>query len=226
MVYQPIVKWSERQVFAYEALVRNGEPTLRAPDALFDCATSLGRLVELGRAIRRSVAETMAATGVHRLFVNLHPRDLDDDELLSGEAPLSKFAHRVVLEITERSTLGRVSDLKARLARLRQLGFKLAVDDLGAGYAGLNWFAQLEPDVVKLDMSLIRHIDTEPTKQRLVGSMLTLCRDLGILVVAEGIETAAERAALVRNGCDLLQGYLLARPGQAFPEPSFGDEPA
>jgi EAL domain-containing protein (putative c-di-GMP-specific phosphodiesterase class I) len=88
------------------------------------------------------------------------------------------------------------------------------VDDLGAGYAGLTSFAALEPDVVKLDMALVRGVDREPIKHRLVGSMTRLCRDLGILVVAEGVETSAEKEALQELGCDLLQGYLFGRPGR------------
>jgi EAL domain-containing protein (putative c-di-GMP-specific phosphodiesterase class I) len=95
---------------------------------------------------------------------------------------------------------------------LRALGFRIAIDDLGAGYAGLTSFAILEPEVVKLDMSLVRGVNDEPIKRRLVSSMVTLCKELGILVVAEGIETEAERETLASVGCDLLQGFLLGRP--------------
>jgi EAL domain-containing protein (putative c-di-GMP-specific phosphodiesterase class I)/ActR/RegA family two-component response regulator len=221
MAYQPIVRWSSRGVLAYEALVRNDDSLLRSPDALFGCAGELGRLQRLGRAIRRLVADAMTNEPDRTFFVNLHPQDLDDDELLSESAPLSHHASRVVLEITERSALTRVGDLRARLLRLRQMGYRLAVDDLGAGYAGLNWFAQLEPDVVKLDMSLTRDVDSTPTKRRLVQSLTSLCGDLGIAVVAEGIETAAERDAVVECGCDLLQGYLFAKPSRTFPSPTF-----
>ncbi len=226
MAYQPIVRWSSRSVLAYEALVRNDDSLLRSPDALFDCAGQLGRLNRLGRTIRREVAEAMARAPEQVFFVNLHPHDLDDDELLSSSAPLSPFASRVVLEVTERAALTHIGDLRARLLRLRQMGYRLAVDDLGAGYAGLNWFAQLEPDVVKLDMSLTRDADTVPTKRRLIQSLTTLCGDLGIEVVAEGIETAAERDTVVACGCDVLQGYLFAKPGRELLTPSFGPETA
>jgi EAL domain-containing protein (putative c-di-GMP-specific phosphodiesterase class I) len=101
------------------------------------------------------------------------------------------------------------------------MGYRLAVDDLGAGYAGLTWFTQLEPEVVKLDMSLIRGIDSEPTKQKLARSMASLCHDLGILVIGEGVETAAEQKGLVTAGLDLLQGYFFARPGPPFPNVEF-----
>jgi EAL domain-containing protein (putative c-di-GMP-specific phosphodiesterase class I) len=220
MAYQPIVHWSERAVFAHEALVRNEEPALRAPDALLTAADTLGRLFDVGRAVRRSVAATIERTSAPCVFVNLHPRDLEDEELLSPRSPLSRFASKVVLEVTERASLSGIYDLPVKLASLRKLGYRLAVDDLGAGYAGLTSFTQLEPDVVKLDMSLTRSIDREPTKQKLVASMTRLCNDLGILVVGEGVETAAERDALAASGCDLLQGYHFAKPGPPFPTPN------
>lgn len=221
MAYQPIVRWSTREVFAYEALVRNDEPTLCRPDALFSAAEALGRLFDLGRTIRRSVAATIEATGAPCTFVNLHPCDLEDEELFSPASPLARVASRVVLEVTERASLDAVRDVRTRLAALRNLGFRLAVDDLGAGYAGLTAFAQLQPEVVKLDMSLVRGVDAEPTKRKLVESMARLCRELGMLVVAEGVETRSERDALVAAGCDLLQGYYFARPGSAFPAVDF-----
>jgi EAL domain-containing protein (putative c-di-GMP-specific phosphodiesterase class I)/ActR/RegA family two-component response regulator len=221
MAYQPIVHWSSRSVFAYEALVRNEEPSLRSPDALFETAEKLDRLLVLGRAVRKSVAETIERTDVSCMFVNLHPRDLQDPEILDPRAPLSRVANRVVLEMTERASLDEIPDLRATLASLRRLGYRIAVDDLGSGYAGLVWFAQLEPDVVKLEMALTRSIHNEPTKQKLVETMARLCGELGILVIAEGVETAPERDALATTGCDLMQGYHFAKPGAPFPSVSF-----
>ncbi len=208
---------SAREVFAYEALVRTEEPSLLRPDLLIGAAEALGRLCDLGRAVREHVAVTIRDLGPPCVFVNLHPDDLRDEELYSANAALSRVAGRVVLELTERVSLDAVPDLRVRLATLRGLGFRLAVDDLGAGYAGLTSFAQLEPEVVKLDMALTRGVDAEPTKAKLIRSMTHLCSELGIMVVAEGVETRAERAALVGLGCDLLQGYLLAKPGRPFP---------
>jgi EAL domain-containing protein (putative c-di-GMP-specific phosphodiesterase class I) len=218
LAYQPIVSWSGQSVFAYEALLRCEEPTLRRPDEFLAAADRLGRLTELGRTIRARTAAMLGEGRAEGLsFVNLHPLDLEDDELYSADAPLSAFASRVVLEITERAALDRISDPMARMTRLRSLGFRIAVDDLGAGYAGLNSFAQLEPEVVKVDMSLVRGIDRSVTKQRLLRSIVDLCRDLGIDMVAEGIETVEERDMVVHLGTDLCQGYLFARP--AFPHP-------
>ena len=120
-----------------------------------------------------------------------------------------------MLELTERSSFEHVPNLRARVSLLRRLGYRLAVDDLGAGYAGLTSFAALNPHVVKLDMSLVRGSDSEPVKQRVIASMTSLCKEFGIMVVAEGIETIGERDTVVALGCDLIQGFLLGRPMEA-----------
>jgi EAL domain-containing protein (putative c-di-GMP-specific phosphodiesterase class I)/ActR/RegA family two-component response regulator len=222
LAYQPIVSWPTKSVIAYEALLRSPDPSLPRPGAMIDAAERLGRVQELGRLVRERVARQAAElpAGV-LLFVNLHPSDLMDEELLSSRAPLAAFASRVVLEITERASLHDVRDVRERLAALRKLGYRIALDDLGAGYAGLSSFALLEPEVVKLDMTLIRNLDRDPTKQTLVRTMASMCRELGMQVVAEGIETEAERRAVESAGCELLQGHLFAEAGDAFPTPRF-----
>jgi EAL domain-containing protein (putative c-di-GMP-specific phosphodiesterase class I)/CheY-like chemotaxis protein len=217
---QPIVSWSGRSIYAYETLLRTDEPTLRSPLDFFDAAERLGKAAELGRIIRRHVAAMLAgARPPGHLFVNLHPADLEDPELYADDGALTPYASQVVLEITERAALDRIHELSARVTRLRKFGYRIAIDDLGAGYAGLTSFAQLEPEVVKVDMSLVRGIDSSPVKQKLVRSIIALCTELGIQLVAEGIETPAERDALVALGGDLCQGYLFAKPGRGFPTP-------
>jgi EAL domain-containing protein (putative c-di-GMP-specific phosphodiesterase class I) len=222
MACQPIVNWKERRVFGYEALLRSAEPSLPSPPEILDAAERLGRLPDLGRLIRRRVAEQAAeAPAGLKFFVNLHAADLNDDDLFDPAAPLVKMADRVVLEITERASLEIVKNVDVRVKKLRELGFVLAVDDLGSGYAGLTSFTLLDPALAKLDMSLIRGIDAHPRKQTIVRSMCRLCEELGILVVAEGVEKEAERDALADLGCDLLQGYLFARPERGLPTPRF-----
>jgi len=225
VAFQPIVSWEEHRVYGYEALVRSAEPALSNPALLIEAAERLGKMTDLSRAIRRRAARETPPDDA-KLFVNLHPHDLLDEDLYSPDAPLSRLADRVVLEITERASPSGIADLEMRLNRLRTLGFQIAVDDLGAGYAGLTAFTQLDPDVVKLDMSLIRHIDTDPKKRCIVARLVEMCADLKIVVVAEGIETAGERDVLVDLGCDKLQGYLFARPGQPFPAVSWGPQGA
>jgi EAL domain-containing protein (putative c-di-GMP-specific phosphodiesterase class I)/CheY-like chemotaxis protein len=218
MAFQPIVCWSEKRIHAYEALVRNDEPSLSRPDHLFNAAEQLHRVQELGRHIRRAVAvAAVNAPPDVNLFVNLHASDLADEELYDADAPLAPFADRIVFEITERASLEKIKDIQERMIVLRARGYRIAVDDLGAGYAGLSSLASLQPEVVKLDMSLVRNVDKQPIKQRLVASLQTLGGPLGIRVVAEGVETVAERDTLVNIGCDLFQGYLFARPGRPFP---------
>lgn len=218
MAFQPIVSWNTREIYGYEALVRTEEPTLPHPGALFDAAERLGRLQELSRTIRRKVAQAIEHAPKNvSIFVNLHTRDLLDEELFAQSSPLSAYASQLVFEITERTALDEVQDVPSRVATLRELGYRIAIDDLGAGYAGLTTFAQLEPEVVKLDMSLVRGVHNTPTKRKLIQTMATLCQELGMLVIAEGIETVDERDILEQLGCNLMQGFYFARPGRGFP---------
>ena len=222
IAFQPIVSWKQQRTVAYEALVRNEEPSLARPPDLVAAAAELGRLDELGRVIRASIARSVAALPPDiRIFVNLHPTDLSDDELLSVSAPLSAIAERVVLEITERGPLCDVPDLSRRLQALSLLGYQIAVDDLGEGYSGLHAFVQLEPDIVKLDRCLIHNIQDNEPRRQVVASMIALCEKMSIQIIAEGVETFAERDTLVDLGGDLLQGYLFARPARSFPTPRF-----
>lgn len=211
--YQPIVWSRDQRVFGHEALVRTKEPALLHPAAFLNAAARLGRLYELGRGIRQRAAADLEREPGRTVLVNLQPLDLSDPELYAPDSPLRAHARAVILEITERASLEGVADLRAKVARLRGFGYRIAVDDLGAGYAGLTTFASLEPDLVKLDMSLIRGIDGHPLRRKLVQSMAELCRGLGIWVLAEGVETEEERIALAEAGCDLLQGYLIGKPG-------------
>ncbi|MBK9037081.1 MAG: EAL domain-containing protein [Myxococcales bacterium] len=218
MAFQPIVEVGGGRVVAYEALLRTEEASLRRPDVFLGVAERLGRIQEVGRLVRASVARAAAdAPAGAELFVNLHGLELNDEELYSPSSPLTQIADRVIPEITERVALDRVADVTTRVAMLRRLGFRIAVDDLGAGYAGLASLAALEPGVVKLDISLVRGIDAHPRKRRVVGAMATMCRELGSRVVAEGVETEAERATIADLGVPPLQGYLFARPGPGFP---------
>ncbi len=218
MAFHPIVSWKQHKIVGYEALVRTDETSLKNPVHFFEAAERLDRVFDLGRTIRRAVSGAMpqAPEGV-TVFVNLHPLDLSDETLYDPAAPLSAFANRIVLEITERASLHELPEVRGRVGALRKMGYRIAIDDLGAGYAGLTSFALLEPEVVKLDMAIVRDLHSQPTKRKLVGSMRALCQELGILAIAEGVETAAERDALLDAGCDLLQGFLFAQPGPGFP---------
>lgn len=222
MAYQPVVSLSGRSVLGYEALLRSYEPTLPGADDVLRAAERTGRVHELGRAIRaRIVGDAEKLPGDAKLFVNLHALDLNDDELYAQGSPLSRIAPRVVLEITERASLEGVRHVALRVKTLRSMGFQIAVDDLGAGYAGLNSYSQLEPDIVKIDIVMVKGIDSDLRKQSIVRSMKKLFDELHTSVVAEGVETSAERDTLADLGFDLLQGYFFAKPDHGFPMPHF-----
>ncbi|HVY44961.1 MAG TPA: EAL domain-containing protein [Minicystis sp.] len=213
IAYQPIIR-PDGTLFAYEALMRSDDEEMKSPGDLLDAAERLSLVIELGRRVReRAVSVVHRAVAKHfSLFVNLHSLDLMDELLTSPSAPLSAVAPRVVLEITERAALHDLDEVKAKMKDLRAMGYRIALDDLGAGYAGLTSFAMLEPEIVKLDMALVRDIHKTPVKRKLVASVTQLSRDLGIQVVGEGVEVPEERDVLVDLGCDLLQGYLFGRP--------------
>lgn len=222
--FQPVIAVADRSLYAYEALLRSEERSLPHPGAVLDAAHQLGRLSDVGRAVRNlAVERLLEIDSTCDLFLNLHPTDLMDPMLFDPNAPHMTVAHRVVLEITERASIDGVPDAASKIQALREAGCRIAVDDLGAGYAGLASFVQLEPDLVKLDMCLVRDVHQNATKQRLVRSMTQVCADMGLLVVAEGVETPAERDTLAELGCDLLQGYLFGRPQREFATPIWGE---
>lgn len=221
MNFQPIVHAGNRARFGYEALLRSKDRSLPHPGAILDAAERLEKITTLGRAVRAQCAKVIADSPPERgiVFINLHLLDLFDKQLTSPFSPLSKVASRVVLEITERTSLEGQHDVRYRVAELRELGFRIAIDDLGGGHARMGTFTPLDCDFVKLDMSLVRDIDKHPMKQRLVRSVTELCKQQGIKLIGEGVETEAEEKVLVDLGCDYLQGYLIAKPQPPFADP-------
>lgn len=218
MHFQPIVHASTRTRFGYEALMRATDRALPHPGAILDAAERLERIPALGRAVRAATAKVIASAPPERgaFFINLHLLDLFDKQLTSPFSPLAKVASRCVLEITERTSLEGHIDLRYRVAELTELGFRIAIDDLGGGHARMGAFSPLDTQFVKLDMSLVRDVEKHPMKQRLIRSITELCRQQGTMVIGEGVETEAEAKVLVDLGCDLLQGYLIAKPQLPF----------
>ncbi len=218
MAFQPIVRASDGLVMGYEALMRPSGGGFTSPPSLLNAAEILDRIEEVGRVTRGLIAEALQNRPAMSsdVYVNLHPLELREDLLLAASEPLLAHAGRVVLEVTERAQFGAEQDVVATLEALRREGFRIAVDDLGAGYAGLSWLLRMRPDIAKLDMSLIRGIDQSSTQRRLVASLVNFCRRSEIRVLAEGIETAEESAILTDLGCELLQGYHFGRPALDF----------
>lgn len=217
LVYQPIVKTSAGTIVAYEALLRTAAPGVKGPGEVLELAERTNRLFEVGRSVRAKAAADLAQLDESiNLFVNLHPADLEDPELYSRASPLATSSRRVVLEITERASVAHLASLDGHMRALRAMGFRIAVDDLGAGYAGLTTFARVRPEFVKLDASLVRDINTASVQQLVVSSVLEMARELGSQVVAEAIETARERDTLRQLGIDIMQGYYFAYPAKPF----------
>jgi EAL domain-containing protein (putative c-di-GMP-specific phosphodiesterase class I) len=222
MAYQPIVDNERKKVFGHEALLRSRSPKLGNPMALIAAAERQGAMRELSRAIRRQVAATASA---HEgfIFVNLHASDLEDPDLFDPAAPLSAIAHRVVLEITERASLQSVPAPAGKIRALKALGYRVALDDLGAGWAGLSYIAELEPDFVKIDRGLVTGVHEAPRRHSIIRAVVSVCAQLGMGVIGEGVETKAEREALSEAGCKLMQGYFFGRPSADVSKPNFGD---
>lgn len=222
VAFQPIVEFSRRRPVAYEALMRTRAVGIAGPGEMLSLAEQTNRLHELGRSMRAQVASVLDHfTPDADIFVNLHPADFEDAQLFAADAPLTRHAHRVVLEITERASVKNEAQLTEHVMALRGLGYRIAVDDLGAGYSGLTTLARVQPEFVKIDGSLVRGIDTSSVNQLIVTAVGDLARELKLRVVAECIETHRELATLRALGIDLLQGYLFARPGAGFPTVDF-----
>ena len=220
MAYQPIVSASSREVVGYEALLRPEHADFPGPSELIHAAEALGRIWDFELHVSDLLADQLDAMPPGpSLMVNLHPEAMNEPELFEGDYLLHRHAERIVLEITERAPLEAIPDCAAKIAFLREQGYRIALDDLGAGYSGLVNFADLKPDIVKFDRALVSHVDERPISSRLIASMLRVCREMGVLAVGEGIERIEERDHLAELGCDLLQGFAIAMPGKPFPEP-------
>ena len=209
--YHPIFAADTGRIFGYEALARGAARTLRSPEVMFDVAADADLVWELSRLCRARAVEGAAerlAEG-QLLFLNADPHDFADPTF--GESD-SIDPHRVVIEITERTAITDYPAFRERLNVLRDRGFRFAVDDAGSGYAGLGSIANLEPDFIKLDISLINSIDTNFIKQNLVETMVGFAREQGAMVIAEGIESAGELDTVKRLGVPLVQGFFLQPP--------------
>jgi len=215
VVFQPIVDLATGELFAYEALVRCSKAELSSPPVLFERAVSAGCVGRLGRMIRELAIPLAAGSP---LFLNVHPKELQEHWLVRPDDPIYQHDDQVFLEITESVPLTHYELCADVLREVRsRSGVQLVVDDLGAGYSNLKRIADLSPQVVKLDRGLVCGVDRNPRQLQLVASVVRLCVDLQALVVAEGIETEDELHALSDTGAHYGQGYLFARP--AFPMP-------
>jgi EAL domain-containing protein (putative c-di-GMP-specific phosphodiesterase class I) len=215
-VFQPIVELDTGAVTAYEALARGPWGPLRAPDALFAAARTEGLLAELDEACRFAAFRAASAAGLvapHTVFVNVEPEVLGGAPLgaLLAIADAAPGSLRIVLEITERALAARPAELLRTVERVRDLGWGVALDDVGAEPASLAFMALLGPDVVKLDLRLVQDRPSAAAAE-VMHAVNAYAERSGALVLAEGIETAAHLATARALGATLGQGYLFGRP--------------
>ncbi|HVA44728.1 MAG TPA: EAL domain-containing protein [Acidimicrobiales bacterium] len=212
MVFQPIVDLSGAAVAGFEALARFSPEPVRTPDLWFADAAEAGLGVELElTAITAALGALGRVPGAAYLSINASAETACSAALAARLAQVD--LSRVVLEITEHAAVANYEALSAALRPLRAAGLRLAVDDAGAGVASLHHILELAPELIKMDISLTRGIDTSPARAALATALVSFGRATQAAILAEGIETPAEFDALGRLGVSYGQGYLLGRPG-------------
>jgi EAL domain-containing protein (putative c-di-GMP-specific phosphodiesterase class I)/GGDEF domain-containing protein len=221
--YHPIIVTQTEEIYGYEALARGVHRELRSPEVLFEVAEEANMIWELSRLLRRRAVEGMIndLQDGQYLFLNVDPHDFDDPAFRSLD-PVDlgiDDPSKVVLEITERTAIKDYPRFQEYLAAFREQGFRFAVDDAGSGYAGLGSIANLAPDYIKLDISLISNIDTNFLKQNLVETMVNFANGQGAQVIAEGVERREEFETVKELGVHYTQGFLFHRPKYAGLKP-------
>ena len=228
--YQPQVDGSTGAIVGAEALLRWWHPALGllGPGRFIPIAEETGLIVPIGEWVLGRAAEQMVrwlplVDPGFAMAVNLSPRQLELQNVVDMTAHWLRVsgldAERLELEVTESVAMARRVDLEGTLRGLSELGVSLAIDDFGTGFSGLGYLDRLPIDRIKIDGSFIQAIDAERPDSRLVVAILGLARTMGLQVVAEGVETAAQRDFLLRHGCYLMQGFLFDRP---MPASEFG----
>jgi len=213
--FQPIVDLRSRQIFAHEALVRGtaGEP---APTVL--AQVNEDNRFRFDQAGRVKAIKTASRLGMQsKLSINFMPNAIYRPELCIRSTLEAARAHdfpieQIIFETVEGERINDSKWLTEVFREYQRIGFLTAIDDFGAGFAGLNLLADFQPDIIKLDMDLIRGIDQSRTRQAIVRATVGMCEELGIKVIGEGVETADECSALFDLGIHLMQGYLFSRP--------------
>ncbi len=215
MALQPIVRFSSRDTYAQEALARGpgGEPAASVFANVND-----GNRYRFDQTCRVKAIRLASKLKISSLLsINFMPNAVYQPELcirktLQAAAEYEFPSERIIFEVTEGEEIDNRDHLRRIVAYYQKTGFTTAMDDFGAGYSGLKLLADMQTDLIKLDMALVRNIDQDRNRRTIVRGILQICRDLGIDVIAEGVETRGELSALVDLGVDLFQGYHFARP--------------
>ena len=214
LALQPILDSITHRVVAFEGLLRSNHAVLRGPLSVLRAAEQHDRIDDVADLIfRRAAVWLRTLPNATALFINLHPDELSEPDLLARRLEtLQHDAQRVVLEITERSRLQSIYGWEESLRLATGMGFSIAVDDLGSGFSSLSVLADLQPRFIKMDMSIVRGVDADQRKRRMVTMLGRFAEATGAQLIAEGVETREEASTLADAGTHLLQGYLFGRP--------------
>ena len=217
--FQPIVHLQTQQIYGYEGLVRGPVNTvLYSPTRLFEAATWAGRLAELDLLCRKTVIKRFAQMELpNRLFINVDPYSMVNEHFCEGETlqciqEAGLKPNQVIIELTETHLIEDVQMMQQAMMHYRDMGLRVALDDLGAGYSGLKLWSEIRPDIVKIDRHFIQGVDEDRTKQQFVKAILNTATLLGCRVITEGVETIKEYATLRKLGVEMIQGYYFSRP--------------
>ncbi len=215
MAFHPIIDVTEGRVFAHEALVRG--PEGQGAGSVLSRVSDENRY-NFDQLCRTTAIETASDIGMtSSLSINFMPNAVYEPanciQATLRAAERTGFAlERIIFEFTENEDITGSDKLNEIVREYARHGLRTAIDDFGAGYSGLNRLAELQPDYVKLDMDLTRHLDTDARRRTIVGHTVRLCEELGVRVIAEGIETVGELAAVQDAGISLVQGYVFSEP--------------
>jgi EAL domain-containing protein (putative c-di-GMP-specific phosphodiesterase class I)/GGDEF domain-containing protein len=213
-VYQPIIDLRTRTVLGYEALSRGPRGEFETPEALFQVAYQAELVLKLERVCREKALRRLSLLKPEQLmFINIEPACIFDAKLVEEDF-IRRFASRVVFEITERAAITDFSTFRQAVQFLKHSGFKVALDDVGSAYSGLRVISEIAPDLIKLDMQLTRGADDDQVKRQLIGAVARFCTDVGVPLIAEGIETQGELQAVQALGVHLGQGFVFGSPAE------------
>jgi len=230
-VYQPIVSLTDGQTFGYEALSRISEKELEMDiGQMFKIADKTNKAWELEALCRtKALKNSVYIEEGKKLFLNVNPNIIYDEKFREGFSKTDKAGftktrlneygldfHNIIFEITERVAIMDSDAFMGSVNHYRNQNYGIAIDDVGAGYSGLNTIANVRPNIMKLDIDLVRNIDKDETKQLLCKAMVDFSKSAGILLIAEGIETEEELRTLIKLNVDLGQGFFLGIPQQTF----------
>lgn len=219
LLAQPIIDVATKETRAWEMLTRGPSGTvLENPLSLFSVARQTGLLYPLEMiVIEKAFQQICAADCRQDIFVNCTPLTLGSIRFIQDlKAVMQKYKgitpKQITFEVTERDSIEGLKDFLYNIKLLRLMGFRIAVDDTGAGYASLNTISEIMPEIIKIDRSVIENIDKNSVKESMLKGLLLVAKEAGSLVVAEGIENEQEASVLSRHKVDLAQGYFYARP--------------